>query len=157
MQKRFDYQRPFLLGISNSQKKVILSTLQMTAIEGPIEFKNISLYLREKVDEMILGLLFIDEVSFKFSSHSAKNHERLNGLEFTLKKNPPTPQVCAGSSLRIRAMWDSDCALIQMDHGAPLDNTDPLEEDTPCLSTGKVNTKEATALVSSMRDRPMMQ
>lgn len=39
--------------------------------------------LHERVDEMILGLYFTDVVRFDISSHLAKNHERLNGLDFT--------------------------------------------------------------------------
>lgn len=58
-----------------ARKIVILTTFRLTTIEGPVEFKNIQLYLYEKVDEMIFGLPFTDVVNFDISSNSARNHE----------------------------------------------------------------------------------
>ena len=37
--------------------------------------------------------------------------------------------------------------------GAPLDDADPLEEDTPCLTIGQIDPKEEEALIIAMKNR----
>ena len=66
-----------------STKEIVkLSTLRLTTSEGPVEYKNIRLYLLEKSDEMIAGLPFTDGVGFKISAHLAlaKSNSKLNKL-----------------------------------------------------------------------------
>ena len=46
---------------------VTLSTLRIQTSEGPVEFRNIRLYLHEIADEMILGLPFTDGVEYNIS------------------------------------------------------------------------------------------
>ena len=52
---------------ATSKEIVKLSTLRIQTSEGPVEFKNIRLYLHDKADEMILGLPFTDGVGFDIS------------------------------------------------------------------------------------------
>ena len=50
----------------SANQMVTLSALRLTTAEGPVEFKNIELYLLEEADEIILGLPFTDGVGFNF-------------------------------------------------------------------------------------------
>ena len=67
---------------ATTKEIVTLSTLRIQTSEGPVEFRNIRLYLHKIADEMILGLPFTDGVGFNISTHLAKSHEALNGFEF---------------------------------------------------------------------------
>ena len=65
---------------ATTKEIVTVSTLRLQTSEGPVEFRNIRLYLHEIADEMILGLPFTDVFGFNMSTHLAKNHESLNVL-----------------------------------------------------------------------------
>ena len=96
---------------------VTLSALRLTTAEGPVEFKNIELYLLEEADEIILGLPFTDGVGFNFNSYLIEKRTNLNGLNFN-----QIEEVQGVSSVkRIHsAKGPRDYVPIQMDPRAPL-------------------------------------
>ena len=102
---------------------VTLSALRLTTAEGPVEFKNIQLYLLEGADEIILGLPFTDGVGFNIKSHLAEHRTNLTGLNFS-----QIEEVQGVSSVRRMhsANGPGDYVPIQMDPRAPLDDADPL-------------------------------
>ena len=110
---------------------------------------------------MILGLPFTDEVGCNISTHLAKNHESLNGFDFTLHDEIKTVHFNledeVAQTQRARrihsATWAGDYAPIKMDPRAPLDDADPLEDDAPCLTTGQIDPIEEEALISAMKHR----
>ena len=119
---------------SETTKEIVtLSTLRLQTSEGPVEFRNIRLYLHEIADEMILGLPFTDGVGFNISTHLAKNHDALNCFDFNQHYEIKTVHFNledeVAQTQRVRrihsATWDGDFAPIQMDPRAPLDDADP--------------------------------
>ena len=61
---------------ATSKEIVKLSTIRIQTSEGPVEFRNIRLYLHEIADEMILGLPFTDGIGFDISTHLAQTMSR---------------------------------------------------------------------------------
>ena len=110
---------------------------------------------------MILGLPFTDGVGFDISTHLAKNHESLNGFDFTPNDGTKTVHFIAKDEVvqsqrarRIQsATWVGDYVPIKMDPRAPLDGADPLEDEAPCLTIGQIDPIEEEALISAMKHR----
>ena len=160
-EKPLRMQGAFGSSSATTKEIVTLSTLRLQTSEGPVEFKNIRLYLHDEADEMILGLPFTDEVGFNVSTHLAKNHEALNGFDFNQHNEIKTvhfnlrDEVLQTQQVRRvqAATWAGDYVPIQMDPRAPLDDADPLEEEAPCLTIGQLDPIEEEALISAMQDR----
>ena len=82
---------------------------------------------------MILGLPFTDGVGFDISTHLAKNHEFLNGFDFTLHDEIKTVHFNledeVAQTQRARrihsATWAGVYVPIKMDPRAPLDDAGP--------------------------------
>lgn len=110
---------------------------------------------------MILDLPLTDVVILDISLNLVKNQERLNGLDvsrqheihqrhFHLKDEGPD----VSKVRRIQSVtWVGGYTPIQMKYWAPIDEADPLEEYSPCLTILQVDSKEAAALVSYIIDR----
>ena len=144
---------------ATSKEIVNLSTLRIQTSEGPVEFKNIRLYLHDKTDEMILGLPFTDGVGLDISTHLAKNHESLNGFDFTQHDETKIVHSISKDEVvqtqrarRIHsAIWAGDYVPIRMDPRAPLDDADPLEDEAPCLTIGQIDPIKEEALILAMK------
>ena len=67
----FTMKGAFGTATDSSKQILTLYALRLTTAEGPVEFKNIQLYLLKEADEIILGLPFTDGAGFNNNSHLA--------------------------------------------------------------------------------------
>ena len=69
---------------ATAKEKVTIPTLRLTTAEGPVEFKNIQLYLREKPDDLFSAYRSQVELVLTSNSHLSEHTAGLDGQNFDL-------------------------------------------------------------------------
>ena len=142
---------PFGSGHTTSSCTVVLPRLAITTSNGSVSFTNVSFYLVSTAKEIILGLPFTEAAGFSIRKHLTTHQTTLDGMDME-----DVALTTEGTIRRLSSMQDAASYVpLQLEAHAPLDDADPLEQDAPGLTIGKVDQLEEDRYFEGMVQRTL--